>query len=79
MKAIFSNPIFIREKYEHDVHCDGEGWIHEINIYTGLDNPRPCKLCARMRAVAKKREMDARDKMERAAKDGENPKLERID
>jgi hypothetical protein len=71
-KTVLSNPIFIKEKYEHDKYCDGEGLIHEINRYTGEDNPRPCRLCARMRAAQLKKQAILKARLEQEAKDGGN-------
>ena len=48
------NPIYIYEKDLHNRHCDGEGYIHYINIFTGKETLEDCAYCKRILLASEK-------------------------
>jgi hypothetical protein len=50
LNKILGSKVYVREKYEHDHYCDGEGEILEISKYSPFDSrTRPCMYCERLR------------------------------
>jgi len=44
---------FAEEYRDHDLYCDGEGRMVQINRYTAQTNLADCRWCVRMERAAK--------------------------
>lgn len=56
LKSVISHPQYIKEKWEHDRYCNGEGEILEISaFYPFPSRYRPCRYCERLEAAKQKR------------------------
>lgn len=54
-EEILSNPIFIREKSDHDLYCD-DGEITVINKFTLEVNYKACRFCQRIEQYKQKQQ-----------------------
>lgn len=54
INEVLSNPIFIREKYDHDKYCNGEGEIVFIDRFTRRVDYQDCRFCQRIEAYRQK-------------------------
>ena len=49
LQRILGSPTYVREKYDHDHYCDGEGEITEYSaFYPFTARSRPCLYCERL-------------------------------
>ena len=53
-RKILGDPVYIKEKYDHDRYCDG-GWMTEGNAFSQF-REIPCKYCDRMKIARDHRE-----------------------